>query len=117
MLLSLSNSSTFLLMMLRESTQRCCGDDNHGDGGDGDNGDGDDGKGDDDNDDDDGEDDNCHDNDDDDDDLLVDDVEREDAEGVVALQGAGDTVLTEGALGHLDKGNYSTCYPGPILVI
>ena len=33
-------------------------------------------------------------------DLLVDDVKRENAEGVVLLQGAGVAVLVEGALGQ-----------------
>ena len=35
-----------------------------------------------------------------DEDLLVDDVEGEHAEGVVLLEGAGVTVLVEGALGQ-----------------
>ena len=42
--------------------------------------------------------------------LFVDDVDREDAEAVVANNGAGGTVLVERTLGHLklctDKGPY-----------
>ena len=36
-------------------------------------------------------------------DLLVDDVHGQDAEAVHALDGAGGTVLVEGALGHLGE--------------
>ena len=39
----------------------------------------------------------------DDEDLLVDDVLREDAEGVLFLDGAGGTVLREVALGDPDQ--------------
>ncbi len=36
-------------------------------------------------------------------DLLVDDVERENAEAVFLLDGAGGTVVVEGTLGHLGE--------------